>query len=183
MNHSISEASEAYRARQRKVDASPKREDFEREFGKDRVKDEGNGDWSLSLHEPTEIRRAHEMQEGQRRLDIERGEQVRAKSDGKRERIVRRDGRLIEVGEETFEHAVRKGARPVGRGRNSVAQHFGFVGSYGRYHQGPAGLWFVWNDGWEPTKLFTRDTNLSDRQPDPDGNVWVRTDGEWETED
>ena len=88
------EAVEAATARQRQIDASPKREDFEREFGKDKVKDEGNGNWSLTLHEREDIRKAHQMQEGSRRLDIERGLQVKAKSDGRRERLVRQDGQI-----------------------------------------------------------------------------------------
>lgn len=178
-----SESREAAQARQRIVDASPQRADFEREFGKDKVKDEKDGSWTLTLHERDDIRKAHQMQEGMRKLDIERGEQVKAKSDGRREKLVRRDGRVIELADELVDQAKHKGLRPAGRNGRSVPIRSHLSSSYGKYEQGPDGLWFVWNDGWEPTKLW-EPSSPAEKQRDPDGNVWVRAeDGGWELDE
>lgn len=173
----ISEAAEAFQARQKKVDASPKRADFEREFGKHRVKDEANGEWSLSLHERNDIKKAHQMQEGTRRIEVERGAEMQARM--KREKVVRRDGVMVEFPEEMVDTA-KKSFRPAGRNGGAPSLRFGMSDSYGKYEQGPDGLWFVWSDGWEPTKLWEHQAN-GPLQRDPDGNVWSRDDdGEWE---
>ena len=172
-------AVEAVQARQKRVDASPQRADFEREFGKDRVKDEKDGSWTLSLHEREDIRKAHQMQEGSRRLDIERGQQLQAKTDGKRTRVVRKDGRIVEIHDDLVDLA-KKNLRPLGRGGVSAAEHFSLSDAYGKYEKGPDGLWFVWNDGWEATTLFSK--NPTSPQRDPYGNVWVRVNGEWSLE-
>lgn len=178
MNRSIGEAAEAAAVHQRKTEASPQRADFEREFGKERVRDEKDGSWTLTLHERDDIKKAHQMQEGVRRLDIERGEQLRAKSDGSRERMYRPDGRVVEMEQEHVGHAKAK-LRSVGRNGGAPSLRFGLSDSYGKYEQGPDGLWFVWNDGWEPTRLWEHQAK-GEVQRDPDGNVWVREhDGEW----
>ena len=177
LRHLTSEAVEAAKARERKVKASPQREDFESEFGKDKVKDEGNGRWSLDLKEKSEMKRAMEMQAGIYREEIERGEVVKAKSDGKRERVVRRDGIVIDIPHETVEQAKGR-LRPVGRNGRAPSLKFGLSDSFGKYEQGPEGLWFVWNDGWEPTKMWESQA-VGDEQHDPDGNLWVKKDGEW----
>jgi hypothetical protein len=168
---------EAAKARERKVFASPKREDFEREFGKDKVKDEGGGQWSLTLHERDDIKKAHQMQAGLRREEIERGEAVRAKDDGRREKVVRRDGRVVEVPYETVEQAKGR-LRPAGRYGGAPSLRFGLSDAMGKYEQGPQGLWFVWNDGWEPTRMWEHQAK-GDEQRDPDGNLWLKREGEW----
>ena len=177
MRHLTSEAVEAAKARERKVKASPQREDFEREFGKDKVKDEGGGRWSLTLRERDDIKRAVQMQSGLHREEIERGEAVKAKSDGKREKVVRRDGVVIDIPHETVEQAKGR-LRPVGRNGGAPSLRFGLHDSMGKYEQGPEGLWFVWNDGWEPTSLWDWKAK-GDEQHDPHGNLWVKKDGEW----
>lgn len=175
----ISEATEAARVRQAKIDASPKREDFEREFGKQRIKNEADGSWSLSLHYRADIRKAHEMQEGTRKLDVDRGYELHSRVP--RQRVVRRDGRVIEVAEEG-EHAAKRNIRPLGRGGVSACERFSMADSYGRYEQGPDGLWFVWNDGWEPTALWEKPEYRGTRQHDPDGNVWLMHEEDWALE-
>lgn len=176
--HSISEGVEAAKARQKKVDASPDRAAFESEFGKDKIKDEGNGDWSLTLHDRDDIKRAHQMQDGARKHEVERGAQLHAKNDGRREKVVRRDGHVLDFPEDLIDIAKSK-FRPAGRNGGAPSVRFGLSDSFGRYEQGPDGLWFVWDGGWEPTSLFTRDKQLADRQRDPNGNVWVKVEGEW----
>lgn len=168
---------EAAKSRERKAKASPQREDFEKEFGKDKVKDEGNGNWSLTLKDRDDMKRAVQMQAGIHREEIERGEVVKAKSDGKRERVVRRDGIVVDLPYETIEQAKDR-LRPVGRNGRAPSLKFGLSDSFGNYEQGPEGLWFVWNDGWEPTTLFLKGV-VGDEQRDPDGNLWVKKDGEW----
>jgi hypothetical protein len=175
----MKETEEATRALRRKIDASPKREDFEREFGKGRVKDEKDGSWTLTLHDRDEIKKAHQMQNQLRRVEVERGEQVQAKWDGKREKLQRPDGRLVDIPDELVDQAKGNGLRPVGRNKKSAVGYFALSSSMQGYEQGPDGLWFVWNDGWEPTALWTRDKDLAEKQRDPDGNVWVRHEGEW----
>jgi hypothetical protein len=176
VSRSISETAEAARALKRKIDAEPKREDYEREFGKDKVKDEGNGSWSLSLKEREDIKRAVQMTDRARHHEIERGEQLRAKSDGKREKVMRRDGRVIEIREDLVD-SIKHRVRPVGRNGGAPSLRFGLNQAFGKYEQGPDGLWFVWNDGWEPTNLFNR--GALSPQRDPEGNVWVKDGDEW----
>jgi hypothetical protein len=162
---------------QRRVEASPQREDFEREFGKDKVKTEKDGSWSLSLKETADIKRARQMQAGLIKMDRERGLALDAKHDGKRQRVVRKDGRVVDIRDEAMEQ-VHKGVRPVGRNGGAPSLKFGLSESFGKYRQGGEGLWFVWNDGWEPTRLWESQAK-GDEQHDPDGNVWVRKEGDW----
>jgi len=163
---------------QRKAEASPKREDFEKEFGKHRIKDEKDGSWTLTLKgdERENIKKAHQMQEGTRRIEVERGAEMQARM--KREKVVRRDGKVVGVPEDMVDTMKRNGIRPVGRNGTSVAIRSNLSNSYGKYKQGPDGLWFVWNDGWEPTKLWAP-ADAGETQRDPDNNVWVLVDGEW----
>jgi hypothetical protein len=172
----ISEATEAARVQERKAEASPKREDFEKEFGKHRVKDEKDGSWTLTLHEREDIRKAHQMQEGTRRIEVERGAEMQARM--KRERVVRRDGKTVDVPEDMVDTMKRSGIRPVGRNGVSAAIRSNLSQSYGNYKQGPKGMWFVWNDGWEPTSLWSK-ADYGDEQSDPAGNNWVKRNGEW----
>lgn len=118
------------------------------------------------------------MQEGARKVEIERGAELQAKWDGKKERIVRRDGRVMDFPEELIDNVKHK-VRPAGRNGKGASLKFGLSNSFGKYEQGPGGLWFVWDDGWEPTSLFLKG-EVGDRQPDPSGNIWVRVNGEWE---
>jgi hypothetical protein len=160
------------------VEASPQREDVEKEFGKHRVKDEKDGGWSLTLHgdERENIKRAHQMQDGVRRIEVERGAEMQSRM--KREKVVRRDGKVVGVPEELVDTMKRSGIRPVGRNGGAPSLKFGLSESFGKYRQGSEGLWFVWNDGWEPTRLWESQAK-GDEQHDPDGNVWVRRDGDW----
>jgi hypothetical protein len=171
----ISETTEAANVQQRKIDAGPQRADFEREFGKDRIKDEKDGSWTLTLHERHEIRRAHEMQEGTRKIEVERGAEMQARM--KRERVVRRDGKVVDFPEELVDTA-KKQFRPAGRYGGAPSLRFGLSDAMGKYEQGPQGLWFVWNDGWEPTKMWEHQAK-GDEQRDPDGNLWLKREGEW----
>lgn len=172
----ISETTEAANAHQRKIDASPKREDFEREFGKDRIKDEGDGKWSLSLHERDEIKKAHQMQAGTRAIEVERGAEMQARI--KREKVVNRNGRVVDVAEDQVDTIKRNGIRPAGRYGGAPSLRFGLSDVFGKYTQGPQGLWFVWNGGWEPTRMWEAQA-VGDEQHDPDGGLWVKKDGEW----
>lgn len=163
---------------QRKAEASPKREDFEKEFGKHRVKDEKDGSWTVTLRgdERESIKRAHQMQDGTRKIEVERGAEMQSRV--KKERVVRRDGRVVDAPEELVDTMKRSGLRPAGRNGGAPSLRFGLSDSFGRYKQGPQGLWFVWNDGWEPTSLWSEKAK-DDEQHDPDGNLWVRAGEGW----
>ena len=119
------------------------------------------------------------MMEGPRRVKLERDRErgaIRARDYVK---VVREDGKVVSISPDTVDGLKdKRRLRPIGRNGVSAAQHFGLSGSFGKYEQGPDGLWFVWNDGWEPTTLFGGSEALSP-QRDPDGNMWVKVDGEW----
>jgi hypothetical protein len=172
----ISEAVEGAKEQRRKAEASPQRADFEREFGKHRVKTEADGSWSLSVREPHEVRKAYEMQEGVRKIDLQEG--AKAQSRMRREKVIRKgDGKMVEFPEELIEQAKDKFV-PVGRNGNAPSLKFGLSDAFGKYEQGPDGLWFVDNGGWEPTELW-RAASVVSPQRDPDGNEWVERNGEW----
>lgn len=173
------EAGEAAKAQRKKVEASPTREDYVREFGADKVKDEPDGSWTCNVIEPRDIRKAYEMMNGVRQVEIERGREYKSRWDGKREKVVRRDGKVIEMPEHLVDQVKNK-VRPAGRGGRGIALRFGMSDVTSRYVRGPDGIDFVWNDGWEPTELWVRGKNLPNTQRDPDGNVWVKKDGEWQ---
>lgn len=176
-----SEVAGAAEAERKKAEASPTRADFEREFGANRVKDEPDGSWTCTLTERQDIRRAHEMQAGVRQIDVERGRVVKSKWDGKKERVVRRDGRVIEVPSETVD-AVKHKLRPAGRnGRSAVTYFMGISSATAKYVRGQDGLYFVWNEGWEPVSMWS--SGIASPQRDPHGNVWVNSGGGWVLED
>lgn len=158
--------------------ASPGLDDWKREFG-DKVKVDAGGNFEINLTDRQDIRKAHEMQEGARRIEVERGYELHSRV--KRERVIRKDGRIIEIDENSLEHAKNR-VRPLGRNKTSAALHFGMNDAAQRYEQGPDGLWFVWSDGWDATNLWRR-PGLAEKQRDPDGNVWVEVNGEWELEE
>lgn len=170
------EASGAVEAERRKAEASPPLSEWKKRFG-DKVKvDERSGSFTLSLHDRADIRAAYEMQEGIRKVEVERGREVKSRWDGKRERVVNRKGEVVEVREDLVDRH-RDRFRPVGKGRSAPALHFNIGDAASRYEKGPDGLWFVWRDGWEPTNLW-RNGAVSP-QRDPDENRWVERDGEW----
>lgn len=136
--------------------------------------DERTGDFSLNLRDNRDIKRAMEMQDGVRNIDIERGQEVRSKE--RRERIQRKDGQVLDFPEHLIDQTKHKGIRPVGRGGKSAALHFGFSEAAADYLRGPDGMYFVWDDGWCPTTLWYKGTAP---QHDPDGNLWVLKGGEW----
>ena len=122
------------------------------------------------------------MMNGPRRIKLERDRERQAIRDGEREKVVTRDGRVVKLMPNHIDQMKdKKGLRPVGRGGVSAATRFGLNQAFGRYEQGPDGLWFVWNGGWEPTNLFRKQAESPQR--DPDGNVWVEENGEWCLED
>jgi hypothetical protein len=116
------------------------------------------------------------MMNGSRRIKRDRGEEV--SSGIARERVVRKDGKVVNVAAEHVDRIKDKnGIRPTGRGGRSASLYFSMAEAAERYVRGPDGLDFVWNDGWEPAPLFSKGAKTPQR--DPDGNVWVKTDGEW----
>jgi len=172
-----SEAADAAKAQSRKTDASPKLEDWKREFGNKVKVDERTGEYSLTLREDGDIRKAHQMQEQMRRIEVERGHEVQSKWDGKRAKVVRSDGKRMNYPEELLD-SIKGKVRPAGRNGGAPSIRVGLSDSFGKYEQGPDGLWFVWDGGWEPTNLFIRGP-VGEKQRDPDGNAWVSKDGEW----
>jgi len=119
------------------------------------------------------------MQEGSRKIEVERGHIEQARM--KRERVVRKgDGRVIDFPEELIDQAKHK-FRPAGRNGKAPAERFSLFQAFGRYEQGPDGLWFVDKDGWEPTNLWRK--NAQSPQHDPDGNLWIEVNGEWVLDD
>jgi hypothetical protein len=112
-------------------------------------------------------------------VEIERGEVLGAKHDGKKERVARRDGKVIEMREDLIEN-VKHRVKPVGRNGMGGRLFFGMSGSTAKYVRGPDGLDFIWNDGWDPAPLYTK--NVEGPQRDPDGGVWVKVNGDWELE-
>ena len=147
------EAGEVYKKR---VAATPQLDEWKKQFG-DKVKvNEKTGEFSISLKEKVDIRRAHEMQEDARRIEVERGHELHA----------RREKQYSEKRKERKRH---------------MSLVFGLSSATAKYVTGPDGLDFVWNDGWEPAPLFS--PKAEGRQRDPDGNWWVKVDGEWGLEE
>lgn len=121
-----------------------------------------------------------EMMDGVRRVRRERSDEFRSKQP--KEKVVRRDGRVVEISATHVEHLKdKRGLKPVGRNGVSASIYFGLSDAAERYERGPDGLYFVWNDGWEPTNLWRNGAKSPQR--DPDGNLWVEQDGEWSLED
>ena len=95
--HSTSAALEASEVERKKAEATPDLHEWKKQFG-DKVKvDERTGEFSIKLTDRQEIRRAHEMQEAARRIDVERGEELHSRHENKREKVVRRDGKVVEL--------------------------------------------------------------------------------------
>lgn len=140
------------------------------------MKDLPDGSWECTVNDPQDIKRAFQMQEGVRRIDVERGEQLSAKRQRDKERVVRKDGKVIEIDGDLIDHAKNR-IRPLGRGGRSAAESFSFSGLAQRYVRGPDGLDFVWDGGWQPVTIWA--TAASSPQRDPAGNVWVKPNGEW----
>jgi len=175
MKSLLTSSSEAAKAQRKKADAAPDVHAWKREFPGKVTVNERTGDYSLNLRDHDDIKRAHQMLEGQRKVEVERGAENQAAL--RREKVVRRDGRVLEFPEELVDTA-KKGFRPAGRYGGAPSLRFGMSDAMGKYEQGPQGLWFVWNDGWEPTSLWDWKAK-GDEQHDPDGNLWVKKDGEW----
>jgi len=170
----ISESAEAARVQKRKDDAAAPPSEWKREFG-DKCKLSPDGkSFELKVTDDRDIRRAHEMQEGSRKIEVERGAEMQARM--KREKIIRRDGKVVDFPEELVD-TVKKSFRPAGRSGIAPAERFSMSDIAPDLERGPDGLYFRWNDGWEPVNLF-RNGALSP-QRDPDGNEWVEMDGEW----
>jgi len=170
----ISESREAARARKRKDDAAAPPSEWKREFGKKCKLSPDGKSFELKVTEDSDIRKAYEMQAGTRAVEIERGAEMQARM--RREKVVRKDGRVVDFPEELVDTAKDK-LRPAGRSGGAPTERFGLSDAFRKYERGPDGLWFVDNGGWEPTDLW-RNGALSP-QRDPDGNRWVEQDGEW----
>ena len=166
---------EASKAQRKRAEASPQKADFVKEFGAKSVKDEPDGSWTCTVREQADVKKAYQMQAGSRKIDVEQGAEAQAKMS--RERVIRHDGRMVEFPEELIEQTKHR-FRPAGRNGKAPAERFSLSEAFGGYEQGPDGLWFVWNDGWEPTSLWRGATILSP-QRDPDGNSWIEMEGEW----
>lgn len=170
----ISETAEAARAKRKADQAAPGPDDLRRE-AKARIEYKAGGEWVAHVP-PTHAKRAFEMMNGSRKVKRERGMQYNSKT--KKERVVRGDGRVVEVPEEHIDRFKdKKNLRPVGRNGRSSALYFDMASVSERYVMGPDGLDFVWQDGWEPAPLFT--PKAQSPQRDPDGNVWVKQGDEW----
>lgn len=142
---------------QKRVEATPDVGEWKKQFG-DKVKvNEKTGEFTINLKEAGEIRRAHEMQEAARKIEVERGHELH----GRREN----------------EYAERRKER-----KKDMALVFGLSSATAKYVRGLDELDFVWNDGWEPAPLFSK--GATGPQRDPDGGVWKKSDetGEWELE-
>ena len=159
----------------KKVEQTPPPSEWKKEFG-DKCKLSPDGrSFDLTVRSDSDIRKAHEMQEGARKIEVEQGHVEQARMS--RERVIRKgDGRMIEFPEELLEQAKHK-FRPAGRNGGAPSERFSISDSARGYERGPGGLYFKWDGGWLPVNLW-RNGALSP-QKDPDGNVWVEVDGEW----
>lgn len=171
----ISEAVEAAKAQRKRADEAPPPSEWKKKFGsKCKVSPDGNS-FELTVREDKDIRAAYEMQEGSRRIDVEQG--ALAQSRMKRERVIRKgDGRMVEFPEELLEQTKHRFHTP-GRNGGAPSVRFGLTDVFEKYEQGPDGLWFVWNGGWEPTSLWRNGAQSPQR--DPDLNVWIEVNREW----
>ena len=133
-------------------------------------------------HVPKEhIKRGVEMMNGTRQVKLDRDRERQARAERYNEKVVRRDGKVVSIPREHVDTLKdKKGLRPVGRGGVSGSLFFGMSEATKKYVKGMDELDFVWNEGWEPAPLFT--PKAEGPQRDPDGNVWVKRDGEWELE-
>lgn len=172
----------AAKSMERKVYHSPDRASVEKEFGKDNVKDDPKGPpgaWVCTIkHDKAKMLRAEQMLRGVRKEESERGKEYIASIE--KEAVTFPDGSRREVYGHLLENTKNKvkGLRGVGRHGKAPTEYFGLTNSYGKYEQGPEGLWFVWNDGWEPTSLWPHQAK-GDEQHDPDGNLWLRDGDDW----
>ena len=172
----------AVRSHEKKVFQSPDRASVEKEFGKDNVKDDPKvpGGWVCTIkHDKQKMMRAESMMRGVRKEDAERGKEVQSAYE--REDVFYPDGSKRSVVTHTMDSVrakFKKGMRGAGKYGLAPTEYYALSQSYGKYEQGPEGLWFVWNDGWEPTNLWANQAK-GETQHDPDGNVWVKTEGEW----
>lgn len=160
----------------KKREASPDKDSVLKEFGRAGYSETPDGKWVVNLDNPEKVRRFSQMYEGARRLDKERGQEVRSKE--RRVRLVsKRTGKGIDLPDTHAEAAARKLGlveRWVPRGVVCV--------------QGPDGMIFhEWGDGYTPTgklppgPLRRKDEapDAEGRQRDPDGDVWIKVDGKW----
>lgn len=95
---------------QRKVAASPSAEDFAKEAGAS-IRYEANGEWVATVRGEENMRRAVEMQEGVRRVDVEMGDKVRARK--QTETVIDSAGRVVAFPAEIVERvADKRGWKP-----------------------------------------------------------------------
>lgn len=89
---SISEMREAVKDVRRQAEAAPQAEDFAREAGAE-VKHNPDGTWVATVRGMDNIRRAVRMQDGARKIEIERGQKLDASRP--KETLVDGDGRTL----------------------------------------------------------------------------------------
>lgn len=164
-------------AHKAKKKAAPDLDSIKKDF-KAEVRHNPDGSWVATIRDPEKMKRAVEAMEGRRRIDRERGQKYAAKHS--KERVVNKNGKVVELLEHQVDQLKCKGFRPIGRGGRSAALYFGLSGATRKYVKGEDGLDFVWDDGWSPAPLWYKGTGP---QRDPDGNVWVKVNGEWVLED
>lgn len=175
----ISEAVERSKAQKARADQTPPPSEWKKQFG-DKCKLSPDGtSFELTVRDDKDIRKAHEMQEGSRKIEVEEGAKQQAMM--ARERVIRRDGRMVEFPEELVDHVKHRFKGGAGRHGKAPTQYYSLGDASRRYKMGPDGLWFVWNEGWEPVELWRE--GATGPQHDPDGNVWVEVNGEWKLTD
>jgi hypothetical protein len=168
----------AAKSAERKAQQSPDKESVIAEFGRDCVTENPDGSWVARIRDRDKMKKALGMMGGVHREESERGREVQASM--ARERVVMEDDSIREVPEHLLDNMRRKftkGMKPVGRNGKAAALHFSMSDASRKYVRGPDGMDFVWDGGWVPAPLFTKDALSPQR--DPHDNVWVKDAEEW----
>ena len=105
--------------------------------------------FELTVRDDHDIRIAHEMQEGARKIDVEEGDKQKAMLS--KERVVRRDGRAIDFPEELVDRVKHRFKGGAGRNGKAVPLHFSMQSSkapsWSRMCStcgDPQGMWRQW---------------------------------------
>ena len=121
-SQSLRDTAEKAKSDKRKIDETPPPSEWKKAFGnKCKVSEDGRS-FELKLRDDADIKRAIEMQDGARREEIDRGAEMQARMP--RERVIRKDGRVIDFPEELVDQAKHKFKGGAGRNGRSVPLHF-----------------------------------------------------------
>lgn len=91
----------------KKQKAAPDKESVLKEFGTSGYSETPDGKWTVNLDNPEKVKRFSQMYESVRRIDKERGLEVRAKE--RRVRLVNRNnGKSLDIPEQFAESAAKK---------------------------------------------------------------------------